>query len=106
MSGETVSASAGIGERFNDSTYGDFPYWVLRASTDVALSKKVTWQVIFARIRNAFDPAIAFDTPQVGTQISVKVTDSATIYAKVYESWRNGAPDVTGIGGGFRYTWK
>ena len=62
--------------------------------------------MVFLRIRNAFDSAILFDTPQVGTQLSVKVTDSTTIYAKVYESWKNGNTDVTGIGGGLRYTWK
>lgn len=83
----------------------DVLHRVLRASTDLALRKKVTWRVIFARLRNAFDPSIAFSTPQVGMQISVKVTDSSTIYAKVFR-WNNGAPDVTGIGAGYRDIWK
>ncbi len=102
----SITTSIGAGERFNDTTYDNFPYWVARASADLALSKALTWQLVFIRIRNAFDPDVAWNTPQIGTQASYKLNDSSTIYAKIYESFKNHKADVDGVGVGYRFMWK
>jgi len=98
-----LGGSLGVGERLqNAASGGDFPYYVLRATADLILSKKLTWNAVFVRYRNAFDTSFGYETPQIGTGVTVNITPVDAVYVKFYHSWKNGADDNNGIGLGYK----
>jgi hypothetical protein len=63
-----VGGSAGVGERWQPATSGgDFPYYVIRVRADLDLSDRWSWNVITYRLRDGFNPANNYDTPEVST---------------------------------------
>ena len=64
----SVGGSAGVGERWQPATSGgDFPYYVIRVRADLDLSDRWSWNVITYRLRDGFNPANNYDTPEVST---------------------------------------
>ena len=54
----SLTGRGGIGENFQSaSAGGDFPFYVFYLAADLDLTRRVTWNVITFRYRNAFDPA-------------------------------------------------
>jgi hypothetical protein len=100
----SVGGSAGIGEKFQqESSGGNFPYYVLRVRADIDLSERWSWNVITYRFRDAFDTANDYNTPEVSSGISLKIDDRRSVYAKYYFGWKDGSPDYQGIGFGYRH---
>lgn len=97
----SVSGSAGVGERFTSPD--DFPYYVLRLGADLDVTKRITWNAIGYRYRNAFDTDNHYETPQVSTGISFKLDEVNSVSTKLYRSWKDGEADETGIALGLKH---
>ena len=100
----SLGGSAGVGERFQqESSGGNFPYYVLRVRADIDLSERWSWNVITYRFRDAFDTENDYNTPEVSSAIALKIDDRRSVYAKYYYAWKDGNPDNQGIGLGFKH---
>lgn len=97
----SINASAGAGGRF--VAMDDFAYYVLRVGADIELSRQVTWNAIGYRYRNAFDTDNDYDTPEVSTGLSFKIDDKNSLSTKLYQEWKDGEKDETGIAVGFKH---
>jgi len=100
----SLTGRGGIGENFQSaSAGGDFPFYVFYLAADLDLTRRVTWNVITFRYRNAFDTANDFDTPQIATGLLFAVDLHNWISTKLSRSWKDGAPDDTGVVLGYKY---
>jgi hypothetical protein len=100
----SLGGGVGVGERFQqESSGGDFPYYVLRVRADIDLSERWSWNVITYRFRDAFNTANDYNTPEVSTAITLKIDNSRSVYAKYYYAWKEGDPDNQGIGFGYKH---
>ena len=93
----SLTASAGIGERWHQNPSTSFPYYVLRIGLNFELTQDVTWNAISYRFRDAFDADENYNTPQIATGLTFKVDEHSSITAKVARNWREGSPSSTGI---------
>ena len=92
------------GRRFQEeSSGGNFPYYVLRVQADIDLSERWSWNVVTYRFRNAFDTENDYNTPEVSSAIALKIDGRSSVYAKYYYAWKDGNPDNQGIGLGFKH---
>ncbi len=98
----SVFGSGGLGEHWRQKPSAEFPYYVLRVGADLDLNHSVTWNVITFRYRDAFNPSVNFNTPQVATGISFKLDEQRTITTKIMRNWRDGSPSSTGVALGFK----
>lgn len=100
----SVTGSVGVGEHFQTSGAGnDFPYYVFRLGADIVLTKSITWNAVSLRYRNAFDTSNDYDTPEVGTGISLRLDDHNSISAKIERDWREDEASYTGVEVGYKY---
>jgi hypothetical protein len=100
----SIGGSAGVGERWQPATSGgDFPYYVLRVRADIDLSERWSWNVITYRLRDAFNPANNYYTPEVSTAITFKIDRNNSIYVKYLYDWENGPPSAQAFGFGYKY---
>jgi hypothetical protein len=100
----SLGGSAGVGERFQqESSGGNFPYYVLRIRADIDLSERWSWNVITYRFRDAFETENDYNTPEVSSAIALRIDDRRSVYAKYYYAWKHGTPDNQGIGLGFKH---
>jgi hypothetical protein len=97
-----VTASAGIGEYWDQNPSAAFPYYVLRVAADFKLSQVITWNVISYRFRDAFDRNGNYDTPQIATGLTFNLAEQRSISAKIMRNWKDGEPSSTGIALGFK----
>lgn len=94
----SATATAGIGEHFQSPEAGvDFPYYLLKVTAALELSKRVTWTAVSFRYRNAFDTANDYDTPQLATEIAYRLDRHNTVSAKLAGNWANGDYSSTGL---------
>jgi hypothetical protein len=101
----SLGGSAGAGERFQEeSSGGNFPYYVLRVRADIDLGDRWSWNLITYRFRDAFNTKNDYNTPEVSTAITLKLDDSRSVYVKYYYAWKDGDPDNQGIGVGYKIT--
>jgi hypothetical protein len=98
----SVTASAGIGEHWDQNPYAAFPYYVLRIAADFKLSQAITWNFISYRFRDAFDQNDNYDTPQIATGLTFNLPEQRSISAKIMRNWKDGQPSSTGISLGFK----
>jgi Outer membrane protein beta-barrel domain len=98
----SVTASAGIGEHWDQNPSAAFPYYVLRIATDFKLTQAITWNVISYRFRDAFDPNDNYDTPQIATGLTFNLAEQRSISAKIMRNWKDGQPSSTGVALGFK----
>ena len=100
----SLGGSVGVGERFQqESSGGDFPYYVLRVRADIDLSARWSWNVITYRFRDAFNTANDYNTPEVSTTLTWKIDGSHSVDAKYYYAWKEGSPDNQGICFGYKF---
>jgi hypothetical protein len=100
----SLGGSVGVGERFQqESSGGNFPYYVLRVRADIDLSERWSWNVITYRFRNAFNTANDYETPEISSALVLKIDHSHSVYAKYYYAWKDGSPDNQGLGFGYKY---
>ncbi|MBL8582168.1 MAG: outer membrane beta-barrel protein [Rhizobiaceae bacterium] len=97
----SINGSAGLGGRF--TPLDDFAYYVLRVGADWELSKAITWNVVGYRYRNAFDTDNDYDTPEVSTALAFKIDAANSVTTTLYQGWKDGAKDETGIALGFKH---
>jgi hypothetical protein len=101
----SIGGSAGVGEKLQqDEAGGNFPYYVLRVHTDIALDKRWSWNLITYRFRDAFDPHDNYNTPELSTGLTLKLDDSRSVSAQYYFGWKNSDPDYQGVGLGFKHS--
>lgn len=94
----SATATAGVGEHFQSPEEGvDFPYYLLKVTAAIELSKRVTWTAVSFRYRNAFDTANDYDTPQLATEIAYRLDKHNTVSSKLAGNWSNGAYASTGL---------
>lgn len=100
----SLTASAGVGGKFQNKGEGkDFPYYVFKAAADVEVAKKITWNALSLRYRNAFDTSNDYDTPEVATGVTFRVDESSSMSFKVSRDWKEGSPSYTGLEIGYKY---
>ena len=98
----SVTGSAGIGEKFRAADDGgDFPYYLFTVAADVKITPKLTWNAIYVRFRDSFDPADDYLTPQLATGLTYNFNDRNAIKLKISRDWSEGVPSATGIGLGY-----
>jgi hypothetical protein len=98
----SVTASAGIGEHWDQNRSAAFPYYVIRVATDFKLSQAITWNVISYRFRDAFDPNDNYDTPQIATGLTFNLAEQRSISTKIMRNWKDGKPSSTAVALGFK----
>ncbi|GAB4073012.1 hypothetical protein KHC28_20675 [Ancylobacter sonchi] len=81
----------------------DFPYYSFTGSLSVKLSPVVTWTVIAARYRNAFDTDYGYETPELGTQLDFRLSDAHSVSVKLERDWKNGDVSYNAIELGYKY---
>ena len=100
----SVGGSAGVGERWQPVTSGgDFPYYVFRVRADIDLSDRWSWNLITYRLRDGFNPANNYYTPEVSTALTFKIDKSNSVYVKYLYDWQNGPPSAQAFGFGYKY---
>jgi hypothetical protein len=101
----SFGGSAGVGRRFQqESSGGNFSYYVVRVRADIDLSERWSWNVITYRFRDAFNTANDYNTPEASTTITLKFDQSSSVYLKYYYAWKDGSPDNQGIGMGWKHS--
>lgn len=79
-----VKVGVGVGERIDKV---NFPYYAFYSGIDGKLTDDLTWNVISYRYRNAFDQSNDYESNQLGTGVSYKLTDSTAIQTKLYRNY-------------------
>ncbi|MCB4771738.1 hypothetical protein LGR54_24305 [Ancylobacter sp. Lp-2] len=98
----SVAGVAALGSHM-PSNATDFPYYSFTGSLNVKLSSVVTWTVIAARYRNAFDTAYAYETPELSTQFDFRLSDAHSVSVKLERDWKNGDVSYDAIELGYKY---
>jgi hypothetical protein len=80
-----LKGSVGVGERWVPGD--EYSYYVGRLGADVKLSSNLTWNAVQYRYRDSFDSSKGFESHQIGTGVTYKISDAHSVYAKVYRSY-------------------
>ena len=98
----SLTGTAGIGSHAPDP--GDaFAYYVFKLNADIKLTNVITWNAIGLRYRNSFDSADDYDTPEVSTGVTLKLTEQHSISARVMRDWKEGEISYNAIELGYKY---
>ena len=81
----------------------DFPYYSFTGSLNVKLSPVVTWTVIAARYRNAFDTSYNYETPELSTQLDFRLSAAHSVSVKLERDWKEGDVSYDAIELGYKY---
>ena len=98
----SIAGVAALGSHM-PSNATDFAYYSVTGSLNVKLSSVVTWTVIAARYRNAFDTAYAYETPELSTQFDFRLSDAHSVSVKFERDWKNGDVSYDAIELGYKY---
>ncbi len=98
----SLTGSAGIGSHAPDP--GDaFAYYVFKLNADIKLTDIITWNAIGLRYRDSFDSADDYNTPEISTGVSFKLTDQHSVSLRVTRDWKQGDVSYNGIELGYKY---
>ena len=98
----SLTGTAGIGSHAPDP--GDaFAYYVLKLNADIKLTDVITWNAVGLRYRNSFDSADEYDTPEVSTGVTFKLTEQHSISARVMRDWKEGNISYNAVELGYKY---
>jgi len=98
----TLTGTAGVGTHSPDPGQ-TFAFYVFKLNADIKLNDVVTWNAIGLRYRNSFDSADNYDTPEVSTGVSFKLTDQHSVSLRVVRDWKEGDVSYNGIELGYKY---
>lgn len=98
----SLTGMASVGSHM-PSDASDFAYYSLTGSLNLKLTPVITWSVVTARYRNAFDTANAYETPELGTALDFKINDANSVSLKVARDWSNGEVSYNAIEVGYKY---
>lgn len=87
----SLTPSAALGVTWSDTGFGPpgdatAAYYAFYLAGDLALTDKLDWNVFDLRYRDAFD--YAWDTPEVTTGLTYKMTDADRVYGNASYSWK------------------
>lgn len=98
----TLTGTGAIGGHL-ESDGPDFPYYSITGALALKLTETLSWMIVSYRYRNAFDTAYGYETPELATQLDVRLTPAQSVSFRIERDWKNGEASYNGLELGYKY---